>query len=690
MDTTMAKASKERLTLKVSIAGQTDYDGPIIAYSFKPDGAFVARSPVKNGQVTLPFDEAQARKHQVFFGPEIEDDETPSITTLRRISAFEASLSPGQLVDRVILPGEILTHWPLCFCWVTGRVLREGRPVCDAIVHICEVDAIYWIYELLDRDLFRLRDDLIAQLRRPSGLDEVAFNPQPDPPALMLEQDSPFRTLPNDVLAGLTSASPTVLRSTLIDRFQLFYPYLCLTPLWWRYRCDHLGTRTTDANGRFSMLLPYNCLGDRPDIYVWVEYPINGTDETVYRPPVRCNTYWNYQCGSDIVVNITDPRVPTCDPEGDPDGCLVNVLSIGRTVSVSEVGSDGLLAGGNPFGGTLEPRVDFSRTDLIDKGITHYRWRYRRLTGPDGTTPDVGTWQDLSRDVYRHYRVFSGGILSYPSERLGPDAAGPAPNTIRIKPPAPPAPGIEWVTTNERVDLASGYFETRSLAGAPATRADGDDTSAGLYELRLELFDGGSATPIEFEPNGVFLKIADIPAPFPTGTITTIDAPESHRIRNGSGNTVAFRMVLRVDNNFCDAEVFAASGSATTCGIIKADGSSTVELGFRARHPNGFANYSHTLERGDGLAVPVAATSGQAGAPDANGFAQAPPFEYRRSFVASSLLGTCPQAAFAEVIDVDALATDGYSRMSGYDQTDVGAFALVTPCAPCDCDDTLG
>ncbi len=493
-------------------------------------------------------------------------------------------------------------------------------------------------------------------------------------------------SLPADALAGLTAQSANILRATLIDQFKLFYPYLCLTQYWWRYRCDEIGTRTTDENGRFTFLLPYNCNGDKPDIYVWAEFPIGGVNQTIYRPPVRCNTYWNYTCGSDIIIQVTDPRVPTCDPNSDPDGCLVAVMSIGAGASVDEIQANGLTSTGAPFGGTLEPRVDFSRTDLINKGITHYRWSYRRLTGPDGVTPDVSTWQPLTRDVYRHYRVFVDGDLSYPSDRMGPDPAGPAVDTVRIQPPTPPADGDVWFNTNEHVDLASGYFETRHLPGTPANAQAGDDLAAGQYELKLELFEAASAVPIEFEPNGVVLKVANMAAPFPEDVNTTGDAPEYRRIRNGAGHTVAFRMVLRVDNNFCQAHIIPASGSATDCGIINADGTSTIELGFQARHPNHFARYTHTVERGDEQMVAIAATSGVAGNADANGFVQAPPFEYRRNFVAATLLATCPQAAFAQLIDVDATATNGYSRISSYDRSDIGAFALVSDCPPCDCD----
>lgn len=51
---------------------------------------------------------------------------------------------------------------------------------------------------------------------------------------------------------------------------------------------------------------------------------------------------------------------------------------------------EGLTNPGQPFGATIEPRVDFSRMCLIDqKGIPYCRWSYCRLSGPDGL-PDAG------------------------------------------------------------------------------------------------------------------------------------------------------------------------------------------------------------------------------------------------------------------------------------------------------------
>jgi len=45
------------------------------------------------------------------------------------------------------------------------------------------------------------------------------------------------------------------------------------------------------------------------NIYIWVEANINGQRVTVYRPPLPCYTWWNYQCNTDINITVTDTRV---------------------------------------------------------------------------------------------------------------------------------------------------------------------------------------------------------------------------------------------------------------------------------------------------------------------------------------------------------------------------------------------
>lgn len=519
----------------------------------------------------------------------------------------------------------------------------------------------------------------------------VSLNPQPLPPRESLRLSAELET-------ALRSRSTLLVRNTLIQNWKLVIPWLCLWPHWWEHlRCDEVAVLLTDGTGRFETNLFYRCGGDHPDLYFWVEYDFGGGFETVYRPRIACHTYWDYVCGSLVVLRVTDPRVPGCDEEPDLPGCQVVVLSIGRNIAVRQVqtsGAEGVTVAGQPFGATLEPRVDFSRTELIvNKGIPYYRWSYRRLSGPDGVALSVdpssvplGAWAVMNRDVFRHYKIGT----SYPSDLMGPmptagPGAAPAPNLFRIRPLLPPA-GTEWIVLNETIDLATAYFDTGSLAGVPAGGPPWpDDLAAGRYELKLELFDAAGAL-VNWTAAGIDLRITDQDAPFGTGVITTVTAPTYNRILVG-GNTMGFRMVVRVDNNRCSADILPLGGTVTpdpVCGFHNYSTPSDVAaVSFVARHPNHFAGYSFVTTRGPGPTIPVASTSGTAGEAGTNGFTEVADFTYSKGIVVSALLGACSNAAFSERLDVMAMATNGYGTLTGYNAADNAAFALAAPCPAC-------
>ncbi|HEU4650484.1 MAG TPA: hypothetical protein VFS49_03630, partial [Croceibacterium sp.] len=620
------KSGGRRLSLAVSTAQRPAFSEPLVAYVFDAGGTLVQRADIAGGKLELELPREGAHLPRLVIAPAIKDapsDETPSLERLLKLGAYEPVLrQDGKLISRIVIPGPIIDLWPFCFCWVRGRVVRasDNRPVCHARVHICEVDRIpIWILRLPDPDIFRLRDDLIEVLQRPpiprpepdpgpfvnpgalAGFDpqpdppsparrftdkasRVAFNPQPDPPiarrALRFTDKlsqvalNPQPLPPKESLAlplalrnSLQSHSATTLRQALALNWQLIIPWLCVWPhWWWWFRCDELAVVETDANGRFERFIVYPCHGDHPDLYFWVEYDLGSGFETVYHPPIACNTYWNYACGSEVTIHLTDPRVPACGGPADLPGKQVVVLSLGRTVAVREVGADGLTTAGEPFGEKLEPRVDFSATNLAAAGVPYYQWTYTRLTGPDGSgttvdpaSPPIGVPKVLKREVVRHYR--SG--TTYVPEPLGP-IASPAADLFRIQPADPPAGGDEWVVLDEREDLASAHFETSSLPGSPSSSAT-DDRAAGLYELRLQLYDG-AGNVVDWTAKGIDLRITDQDAPFGTATVTTTAAPAANRILQPVGvqlHTFGFRMVVRVDNNFCSGAIHPVGGTVT-------------------------------------------------------------------------------------------------------------------------------
>lgn len=611
----------------------------------------------------------------------------------------------------------------------------------------------WWIHHLPELDLLRLRDDLLEVLRNPpipkprplpdpppferplfrfeDAASRVSARPQPEPPTAFLDPGSivglnpqpeppsqsvgpmfatpvpepPNRPLSIDLSAELAtrlgSSSITIVREALVENWGLIVPWFCIWPWWWwRFRCDEVAVRTTDEHGRFEAIVFYPCGGDKPDLYFWIEFDLGAGFETVYHPPIACNTRWNYACGTEVTLQVADPRVPSCGGAEDLPGCQVVIQSIGPKIAVRELqtdtadpASEGLTIGGRPLGGTLEPRVEFSRTCLKEKDIPYYRWSYRRLSGPDGTTAAPGSWTPLTRAVYRHYDAGDG---TFPSVTLGPlptiglDPA-PLPNLFHVPPADPPAGSDGWSIWNEHVDLASGYFETASLPGTPANGPVGDtpapdDLAAGRYELKFELFDA-AGNLVNWTDRGIDLQITEQVAPFGSETITPEPAPDYNRILNpGTGDTIGFRMVLRIDNNYCFADIHPVAGDVPpdpACGFheYSSPADQKARLSFVARHPNHFATYAFGTRRASEPSdIGAASTSGVAGDPGNDGFLQTSGFTYGKDVSVATLLGTCEQAALSERLHVVPKVTNGYTVLFGYRDDDVAAFALAKPC----------
>lgn len=520
----------------------------------------------------------------------------------------------------------------------------------------------------------------------------VALNPQPLPPKA-LDRSMALAQLPLKARTLLSASSAAALRQGLIGNLDLIRPYLCIWRwLWWRYRCDEVAVVETDEQGHFDTTIWYPCFGDHPDLYFWVEYPIGGVWTTVYRPPVPCNTYWNYPCGTEVTIRVTDPRVPPCGDVPDLPGLQVAILSIGNGVSIPEIQSaaagaaEGLTTGGEPFGGVLEPHVFFGRTALFAAGITHYRWSYRRMTLSDGVTATADSPHALDHEVVRHYAVVDPATLalSFPADQMGPDPAFPGQSLFKIQPINPPAGALDWAPmVDAREDSATAFFLTHLLAGGNA------DAGAGKYELKFELFKSDGSL-VNMTDAGIALKVPDVPAPFGAGTVTTVAPTEEHLIRDASLKVVAFRMVVRVDNNVCEAEINPFSGTGLVadvdCGFIQYAPGAAIDLSFKARHAHDFANFSFTVYRGVGNYVAEASAAGSVGASPINGFVRTPASVFNKTGIpVTTMLSSgvlpghtpCTKAAFAENLYVAALATDGWSRLSYLDASGLpNAFAL--------------
>lgn len=756
------------IQIQASFEGRPEKDLEVDVYAFDRQGRFLASAPVKDERAELSLTEEQASRARLFFGPLLRRDEKPSLEAMQRLNAYEAvwKFDPQSELQTILpFPETLWKLWFLCSCRVRGRVVRpidvggtsKDLPVCHVRVHICEVDPWpFLIAKLPDSLVLRMRDELQFELARPFpfprplpdpppfrfdpgvidpspeniarmiqpaqsatslALDEVAFNPKPEPPKSLLAAQQAVRlaqapqpepptfrlaSLDSAVQASLGSGSITTVRQTLAENFKLVSAYFCYWPWLWPWlRCDEVALLETDSQGHFDTTILYPCAGDHPDLYFWVEANIGGSWETVYRPPISCNTYWNYTCGSEVTIRVTDPRVPVCEDPPDLEGLQVAVMSIGNNVSISEIQSsganEGLTTGGAPFGGRLEPHVWFGSTALIAAGITHYRWSYRRRTDSDGN-PVSDSWHALSRPVVRHYALIEQTPpdfpLSFPAYPLGPDPAFAGQNLFQIQsldvPVTPPA-GSEiagWAPfIDAREDSASAFFLSHQLEGGNASAA------AGNYELKLELFDS-SGTRVNLTDSGVLLKEANQSAPFGAGTVNTISAKNEHLLKDGSGDTVGFRIVLRVDNNPCQAEIYSVFGAGLTvnnnCGFVHYSPGSSAVIRFRAYHPNDFAWFRFEVHRGPSIKVPeasapVAGITSVANNP-VNGFFRNAASVFSKSVSVNTLLTSnkppaspdCKQAAFAETLYVWARATDGWHRLDHLDARGIPrAFALA-------------
>lgn len=717
------------------------------AYAFDARGRLVAQSPVnEKGEATLDVPEKAAPKLRIFLAQGPPEHEKPSLEDMVSWAAYEPQWTfdpEKRMYELEPVPAHLVKLWLMCRCRVRGFVYKpvsihgdtHRMPVCHARVHICEVDPLILLIPRWPDDLIlRLRDEILYP--RPPLPDPPEFefdphvfdpspinianmqplrkaldlssgpnwlNPQPEPPRPALTALSELgaaemlKAMPLELRAGLASPSVPVVRKALVDHLAFLKPFWCLFPWIYRFfRLHELAVVETDHYGRFDRSIWYHCF-DRPDLYFWVEYFLAGVWTTVYRPWVRCHVYWNYACGSEVSIPILDPRVPWCHDD-TVSGKQVSVLSIGNGISVSEIrtvgagAGEGLTTDGEPMGGVLEPHAFFGYDDLAAAGITHYKWSYRKIGAAD--------WKVMDRKVVRHYAVMAAGHLVFLPYLIGPDPAFPGNNLFQIPPRDPPAGSLGWAPIDAREDTATGFFLSHLEEGGDAEAAQGK------YELKLELFKSAApAIPVNLTAEGVTLSIATDSAPFGPGEVETRTVPVDPRpahilhpmpdrvIANAAGDIVAFRLVLHVDNNVCEAaihDVRVGAAVAGPCGFIPYPAlAANATISFLARHPHNFGKFRFQVFKGSSGRVEAACAPSpdasypalpQTGVAASSGFVHDGAGNYTKNVPVGVLLGACPgKAAFSETHWVYAMATDGWQRLyylDGRPNPESKAFAL--------------
>ena len=198
----------------------------------------------------------------------------------------------------------------------------------------------------------------------------------------------------------------------------------------------------------------------------------------------------------------------------------------------------------------------------------------------------------------------------------------------------------------------------RSGAFAPA------GPGAGQYEFELTLFDaaGNAVNATTLGISYVVPTTLDLTTTIPTVNATTL------------GLVSVGRLIyqLHVDNNVCTAALqppsIGGTASADRCGLLGYEDGDAVTLHYNASHPNGFATYTHNVVRGATPLLPPISSSGLVGpAPGA----------HTETDTVADLLDGCRIAGFAETITVNAMAIDGWGRLSGYDRSVIQAFVLA-------------
>jgi len=729
--------------MPLTLDGKPDKAINLRAFLFNREGKLLEAADVKDGQASFSTTFRSIRDVRILVAPADEANKNiDSIEGLSRYKPYEPvfTISPKGILETLPIPYGYWCWWVRKHCRVSGTVKKwfdisgfyEEKTICDVRVHICEVDRIRWfIYRIPDYIIDKIRFELVAQLPHipiPIGPDPgpefVRSAPQAASLAMKPAQAHNFTTsrsvaiakaqLPAHLHTQLQSASIIEVRNLLVKNFAILHPIFCLWPWWWPYfyTCTEIAVVTTDANGRFDVNLDFwDCANDSIDLYFWVEYNINGVWTTVYAPSIPCHTYWNFACGSDITIWLTDPRV-LWGCHNILDGEVLWVKTVGNATSVTHIkqtdewrlppayGTTAFVGVANfnkigltdgsyysspntygdfrrPFGGGLNLIVQFG-DGFPNNGAMYYRWSYRKLRNALLNSQVTG-FLPLTDGISKGYTYIDiNGHFQANSVPLGPVTVNGHPNLFRIPPANLPGANAPFNVPENfphwDQNTVTASFDSKSLAG-------GD----GLYEFKLELFDSnGNMVSV---PRNVYQ------VPDPATFIPSINAPNDYLYLSGV-NANAYKMVMRIDNNPAQGEIYKVQilqggvyvdAASDCCGFVKYDpaqinNSNLIKIQFKAYHPFNFADFSFGVQKGTcydpGQRSATDAASMVIG--DTNGYSRDSFWIYSKTFSPATLLGIClfeRKAAFAEMLTVQPLSTDGTYQAYSNAGTTV-AFAI--------------
>jgi hypothetical protein len=656
--------------------------------------------------------------------------EVPSAAVLVRRGAYEKRIrihSEDEVLEVTVFPPD-WRRWLLCRCVVRGRLVKrlplpdgttQELGVCHACVKIYEVDKFpRLIFRLPERDLFRLRDDLRTILDRwppepppevlppefkprvwppPPPLPErtkmsgrflleavsaAAINPPPEPPLEAIVKKTEATSINTKIQADLEpifmATSATELRTALIAKADILVKFVCAFEwLHFYFHTDLIKCVCTDEQGRFETTIWYPCGGDKPDLYFKAVQCIGGTLHILYDPGVACHTHWNYECGTEIMLETDDPAARVCvspDPVEVPAGVSLWVMpfKVGN-IRLDQIKSSGLVDYGGivdaPFGGRLGFRLGHSSAIPINSANKpfYYRWLYKK----EGETEWKEFVEPVAETVVRHYvKEVPSKLPTFPVCTLGPKGID-GKHLYRFKPHDPsdcgdfiPGGYNYWPTDDWFGDIYSAILKSPSLPG-------GVEASAGEYKIKVEIYD----------PNGN--RIAPGAGTFrfivPTGVASDGVTIETRLADPGEIEDDGFVFYLHIDNRDCTATIDAPTidgiSAGDICGFLRYAAGDQVYIAFHAVHPANFATFYFRITR---AATPVSSAGGEVAAASAGVYTGDGNGNFEKSdFSTGALLGPCAEAAFAETLWVWAKATNGWVRLDQYDAFAVRAFALA-------------
>ena len=677
---------------------------------------------------------------RLFIGPSKNYEESEFNVLMRKASPHDqertgatiASMRKNSFMERTLLVGskgvtlkdtiyrDHWAKWIKCKCLVRGRFVKpitlpDGTTqflgLSNACVCLHEVDSIpYIISKLPLTDLYRLRDDLYKYIEK------IPFPPEPWPPVLQEEIPRPVPFFEKETIAALktasvkevqsveptltkgtevkfdaaslktdlrsvfTATSETSLRQAIIANSSIVKAMAC--HLKWIYgylKKDYIKCTTTDAFGYFETSIYYSCTGDKPDLYFQACQCIGGVPKMVYDPGVACHTHWNYICGTELTLEVTDPAaivIPEPVPVDPPPGVTSWIMpySIGN-MHLDRIKNNGLVDYSGvlnaPFGGYLRFRHGFS-DNIPSNDLYYYRWLYQKEGASD--------WTEFDLPVIRHYiREESGKLPTFPIVTLGPKVVD-GKNLYRFKPTDPdlcddaiPGGNNYWPAEDWFYETYTGFLNSPSLPG-------GVNVAHGSYILKLEIYNNSGNRVDPASPKFDFI----VPDGLDTDGVTIKTRLAINTGSNSEIDNEGFIFTLHIDNrptsSTIDAPQIGSTVASTDCGFLFYEPGDSVNLSFHANQDNNHALVSYWIKRGANTILGnywQEVSSNPLGyfAGDGNG-------NFSHAFSNVLLRDTCTSAAFAEILRTYAKATNGHRRLHEYDSHEEWAFALAPAESP--------